>query len=149
VEQAVDLIRPRTDEGAALISSLSEEQLAMPTRPPRARAQNLADTIQLVLIGHYDAHRRDVEQKLRDRGPRSTCSEADFTPAALIELAESAVLPDPRAVSPMVDRPKRLMREFSSYTARVWLFSPRLPCGVSSPVVSCLVPSRSCSLAGS
>ena len=67
-EQAVDLIRQRTDEGAALISSLSDEQLAMPTRPPRARGQLLADTIQLVLIGHYDAHRRDIERKLRDGG---------------------------------------------------------------------------------
>jgi uncharacterized damage-inducible protein DinB len=51
-EQAVDLIRQRTNEGAALISSLSDEQLAMPARPPRARAQMLADTIQLVLVRH-------------------------------------------------------------------------------------------------
>ena len=70
-EQAVDLIRQRTDEGAALISTLSDEQLAMPTRPPRARGQVLADTIQLVLIGHYDGHRRDIERKLRDGGPAS------------------------------------------------------------------------------
>jgi uncharacterized damage-inducible protein DinB len=68
-DQAVALIRRRTDEGAALIASLSDEQLAMPTRPPRARAQVLADTIQLVLIGHYDAHRRDIDRKLRNGGP--------------------------------------------------------------------------------
>ena len=64
-QQAVDLIRRRTEESAALIASLSEEQLTLPTRPPRARAQVLADTIALVLIGHYDAHRRDIERKLR------------------------------------------------------------------------------------
>jgi uncharacterized damage-inducible protein DinB len=65
-QQAIDLIRQRTEEGVALISSLDDEQLALPTRPPRARAQTLADTIALVLIGHHDAHRRDIERKLRD-----------------------------------------------------------------------------------
>jgi uncharacterized damage-inducible protein DinB len=64
-EQAIELIRDRTEEGAALLSTLSDEQLALPTRPPRARGQALADTILLVLIGHYDAHRRDIERKLR------------------------------------------------------------------------------------
>lgn len=63
--QAIDLIRRRTEEGAALIASLSEDQLDLPTRPPRARAEVLADTIPRVLIGHYDAHRRDIERKLR------------------------------------------------------------------------------------
>jgi uncharacterized damage-inducible protein DinB len=71
MQQAVDLIRKCTDEGAALISSLTDEQLAMPTRPPRARGQVLADTIRLVLIGHYDGHRRDIERKLRDGGMAS------------------------------------------------------------------------------
>jgi uncharacterized damage-inducible protein DinB len=64
--QAADLIRQRTADGAALISSLTDEQLALPTRPPRARARPLGATIQLVLIGHYDAHRRDIERKLGD-----------------------------------------------------------------------------------
>ncbi len=68
--QAVDLIRERTEASAALISSLSDEQLAMPTRPPRARAQTLAETIERVLIGHYDAHRRDIERKLSDERGR-------------------------------------------------------------------------------
>ena len=36
-----------------------------PTRPPRARSQVLAETIELVLIGHYDAHRDDIEAKRR------------------------------------------------------------------------------------
>lgn len=63
--EAVNLIRQRTDEGAALIAGLSDEQLALPTRPPRARDQRLAVTIERVLIGHYEAHRRDIERKLR------------------------------------------------------------------------------------
>lgn len=69
VDQAVDLIRERTREGAALISSLTDEQLALPTRPPRARGEALADTIDRILIRHFDAHRRDIERKLRKGAP--------------------------------------------------------------------------------
>jgi DinB superfamily len=64
--QAVDLILQRSEESGALIASLDDDQLALPTRPPRARAQALADTIDRVLIGHYDAHRRAIERKLSD-----------------------------------------------------------------------------------
>lgn len=74
-QEAVDLIGRRTEEGAVLISSLSDEQLTLPTRPPRARGQVLADTIDLVLIGHYEVHRRDIERKLRI-GPDMTGSVA-------------------------------------------------------------------------
>src|SRR5262249_54755509 len=63
--EAIDLIRRRTNEGATLIAGLRDEQLALPTQPPRARNQVLAETIRGVLIGHYDAHRRDIERKLR------------------------------------------------------------------------------------
>ena len=65
-QQAVDLIRRRTEDGAALIETLTDEQLALPTRPVRPRAPTLADVIELVLIGHYDTHRRDIERKLSD-----------------------------------------------------------------------------------
>ena len=61
--QAVEQLRCRTEEGAALILGLSDEQLRLPTRPPRAPSQALADTIELVLIAHYHAHRRDIEAK--------------------------------------------------------------------------------------
>ena len=70
-QQAIDLIRERTENGAALISTLSDEQLALPTRPPRARGQVLAETLGLVLIGHYDAHRRDIERKLGSSASQS------------------------------------------------------------------------------
>jgi uncharacterized damage-inducible protein DinB len=66
VQQVIDLIRKRTAEGQALISGLSDEQLTLLTRPPRARAQVLADTIERVLIAHYQAHRRDIERKLSE-----------------------------------------------------------------------------------
>ena len=42
-------------------------RLALPTRPPRAKPQVLADTIDRVLIGHFDTHRAAIEEKLRHR----------------------------------------------------------------------------------
>ena len=62
---AAELIHQRTDDGARLLVDLTDEQLDLPTRPPRARAELLAGTIERVLIGHYDAHRADIEAKLR------------------------------------------------------------------------------------
>ena len=64
-EQAVEQLRRRTDEGAELILGLTDEQLNLPTKPPRARSQRLAETIELVLIGHYNGHRSDIEAKTR------------------------------------------------------------------------------------
>lgn len=43
---AVDLQRQRTKEGAKLIRALMDEQLELSTRPPRARDQNLAETVE-------------------------------------------------------------------------------------------------------
>jgi uncharacterized damage-inducible protein DinB len=58
------LIRERTDAASRLILRLSDEQLDRPTRPPRARNQRLAETIERVLIAHYDAHRQEIVAKL-------------------------------------------------------------------------------------
>ena len=66
-QQAVALLRRRTEEGIELLLGLTDDQLNLPTRPPRARSQVLATTIELVLIGHYDAHRGDIEAKSRTR----------------------------------------------------------------------------------
>jgi hypothetical protein len=63
--EAADLLRQRTDEGARLVRGLSDEQLDLPTRPRRAKAQSLADTIERALIGHLDHHRDEIEAKLR------------------------------------------------------------------------------------
>jgi len=62
--EIVALIRDRTDDGLRLIRGLTDDQLDLPTNPPRARNQRLAETIELVLIGHYDGHRREIEAKL-------------------------------------------------------------------------------------
>jgi uncharacterized damage-inducible protein DinB len=73
-QQALALLRRRSDEGIELLLGLADDQLNLPTRPPRARSQALATTIELVLIGHYDTHRGDIEAKSRTRsgGPGTT-----------------------------------------------------------------------------
>jgi uncharacterized damage-inducible protein DinB len=64
-DQVVELIRARTEDGASLLLRLTDAQLDLPTKPPRAHGQLLAETIERVLIGHYDAHRAEIEAKLR------------------------------------------------------------------------------------
>ena len=41
-QEAIAILRSRTEEGAGLILGLTDEQLNLPTRPPRARSQALA-----------------------------------------------------------------------------------------------------------
>jgi uncharacterized damage-inducible protein DinB len=64
--ETVKLIRHQTDEGAGLLQDMTDEQLNLPTRPPRARGQLLAETIERVLIGHYETHRAEIQAKLRE-----------------------------------------------------------------------------------
>jgi uncharacterized damage-inducible protein DinB len=66
--QAVDLIRRRTDQGIELIDGLTDDQLDLTTRPPRAGARILVVTIDLVLIGHYRVHRAEIDAKSRALG---------------------------------------------------------------------------------
>jgi len=68
--EVVDLLRQRTEEGANLVGGLSDEQLDLLPRPPRARLRTLAQMIESVLIGHYDTHRKAIESKLH--APRSS-----------------------------------------------------------------------------
>jgi hypothetical protein len=56
----------------ALVRGLADDQLDLPTRPPRARSGRLAETIELVLIGHYHGHRREIETKLEEFKRRMT-----------------------------------------------------------------------------
>jgi uncharacterized damage-inducible protein DinB len=63
--EAVTLVRQRTDEGVQLLASLTDEQLDLVTTPPRAPGQRLAETIERVLIGHYDAHHGHIATKLQ------------------------------------------------------------------------------------
>ena len=66
IPEAVALLGQRADEGTELLRLLTDAQLALPTRPPRAKGQVLGATIELVLIGHYDGHLADVVAKLDD-----------------------------------------------------------------------------------
>jgi hypothetical protein len=61
----VDLLRRRTEECAILVAELTDQQLDLPPRPPRARLHTLAELIDSVLIGHYRSHTQDIESKLR------------------------------------------------------------------------------------
>jgi hypothetical protein len=63
-DDAVGLLRRRTDEARHLIARLTDADLDRPTKPPRARQETLATTIERVLIGHHDVHRRAIEAKL-------------------------------------------------------------------------------------
>ena len=64
-QEVVSLLQTRSGEAAALIRELTDEQLALPTKPPRAGAAPLAATIERVMIGHYGTHRAAIEAKLR------------------------------------------------------------------------------------
>jgi uncharacterized damage-inducible protein DinB len=70
--EAAELICQRTEDGARLLIDLTDEQLDLPTRPPRANRQVLAETIDRVLIGHFDTHRASIEAKLHLAAFRST-----------------------------------------------------------------------------
>jgi DinB superfamily len=60
----VDLLRQCTTAGVDLIAPLTDAQLALATRPPRARPRALAEMIEGQLIGHYAVHLREIEAKL-------------------------------------------------------------------------------------
>lgn len=66
--KASELLRQRTDIGLGLLARLTDDQLDLPTRPPRAGSERLGTTIERVLIGHYDVHRIAIEAKLSARG---------------------------------------------------------------------------------
>lgn len=62
--EAADLIRQRVEEGVQLLLDLTDAHLELPTRPPRAKAEILAHTIDRVMIGHFDTHRTSIVAKL-------------------------------------------------------------------------------------
>ena len=51
------------------MQGLTDEQLALPKRPPGAKPQSLAETIERALIGHLNHHHHhaEIEAKLRAR----------------------------------------------------------------------------------
>ena len=62
--EVVDLLRLRTQEIAHLVGGLTDQQLELPPRPPRA-LPTVADLIERVLIGHYRKHTQAIASKLR------------------------------------------------------------------------------------
>jgi hypothetical protein len=74
----VDLLRQCTAASVGLIEPLTDAQLDLPTRPPRARPRALAEMIEGQLIGHYAVHQREIEAKLsqaRRRPPGAAAPE--------------------------------------------------------------------------
>ena len=71
VDEAIALLRERSDDSVTLIRGLSPSQLALPTQPARRGDEPLGRTIDRVLVGHYDAHRQAIERKLAVLGSPS------------------------------------------------------------------------------
>ena len=67
--ETIELIRRTLDEAASFIRGLTDAQLDLATKPARARARSLAETIE-GMIGHVDRHRAEIESKLRRRAAR-------------------------------------------------------------------------------
>jgi hypothetical protein len=63
--EVVALLRQRTEESASLIQGLTDEQLALPAKPPTTHPRTLAEMIEGQLINHYRGHRADIESKLK------------------------------------------------------------------------------------
>jgi uncharacterized damage-inducible protein DinB len=66
--EVIEQVRSTLDEASTLIRSLTDDQLDLTTKPPKAGAPTLAWTIQGLMIDHVDHHRREIEAKLRHRG---------------------------------------------------------------------------------
>ena len=62
--EVVELVRATLDEAATLVRGLTDAQLDLTTKPPKAGAPSLAKTIQGLMIDHVEHHRRDIETKL-------------------------------------------------------------------------------------
>jgi uncharacterized damage-inducible protein DinB len=66
--EVIEQVRRTLDEASTLIRSLTDDQLDLTTKPPKAGAPTLAGTIQGLMIDHVDHHRREIEAKLHHRG---------------------------------------------------------------------------------
>jgi uncharacterized damage-inducible protein DinB len=65
--EVIEQVRATLDEAALLVRGLTDAQLDLPTRPPKARTPSLAETIQGLMIDHVDHHRREIDAKLAAR----------------------------------------------------------------------------------
>lgn len=62
--EALDLVKRRSAAGVELIEGLTDAQLGLETRPPRAQGAGPTVTIERVLTGRYDAQRVEIEANL-------------------------------------------------------------------------------------
>jgi uncharacterized damage-inducible protein DinB len=62
--EVIEHVRATLDEAASVVRGLTDAQLDLVTKPPKARAPSLAETIQGLMIDHVDHHRREIEAKL-------------------------------------------------------------------------------------
>jgi len=62
--EMVDVVRARAAEGIALVEGLSDAQLDLVTRPPRANSPTLAETVEGMLVGHVRRHTEEIAAKL-------------------------------------------------------------------------------------
>jgi hypothetical protein len=62
--EVIELVRGTLGEAATLVHGLTDAQLDLVARPPKAGAPSLAQTVQGLMIDHVDHHRREIEAKL-------------------------------------------------------------------------------------
>jgi hypothetical protein len=67
--EVIELIRGTLGEAATLIRGLTDAQLELVTKPPKAGAPSLATTIERLMIDHVVHHRREIEAKLAQHQP--------------------------------------------------------------------------------
>ena len=63
----VEHVRATLDEAATLVRGLTDAQLDLTTKPPKAGAPSLAWTVQGLMVDHINHHRREIDTKLRRR----------------------------------------------------------------------------------
>ena len=62
--EVAERIRRERDTAVALVSQLTNEQLELPSNPPRGRHDRVAELLQSLVIGHLETHRRSLDEAL-------------------------------------------------------------------------------------
>ena len=62
--EVADRIRRERDTAVALVGQLTNEQLELPSNPPRGRHDRVAELLQSLVIGHLETHRRALDEAL-------------------------------------------------------------------------------------
>jgi DinB family protein len=66
--EVIEFVRDTLGEAATLVRGLTETQLDLTTKPPKAGAPSLAKTVQGLMIDHVEHHRQEIEAKLAQPG---------------------------------------------------------------------------------